>query len=50
MYIVMCFSDCRRGVDWAIGFIDTLYIQLILNKHYSAVADLQFTVTRTHTH
>jgi hypothetical protein len=44
----MCISDFRRGLDWTIGFINTLYNQLVLNKKYSAIADLhnlQFTVT-----
>jgi hypothetical protein len=47
-YIVMCISDCRRALDWMIGFINTLYNQHVLNKQYSAISDLhnlQFTIT-----
>jgi hypothetical protein len=46
--IVTFVSDCRRGLDWMIGFIDTLYIPLGTTGNYSAIADLhtlQFTVT-----
>jgi hypothetical protein len=37
-------------LDWTIGFIDTLYIQVGTTRTYSAIADLhtlQFTVTQT---
>jgi hypothetical protein len=40
----------RWGMDWMIGFIDTLYMPLGTAGNHSAVADLhtlQFTVTRT---
>jgi hypothetical protein len=43
-YIVMCFSDCRQGLDWMIGFVKSTRIY----KQYSTIADLhnlQFTVT-----
>jgi hypothetical protein len=46
--IVTCISDYRRVLDWTIGFIDTLYVQLVTAGIYSASADLhtlQFTVT-----
>jgi hypothetical protein len=38
----------KRVLDWMIGFIGTLYIQLGTTGSYSAIADLhtlQFTVT-----
>jgi hypothetical protein len=41
-------SDFRRGLNWTIGFIDTLYTQLGTAGNYGAVAILhtsQFTVT-----
>jgi hypothetical protein len=40
----------RRGMDWMIGFIDTLYTLLGNIGNYLAIADLhtsQFTVTHT---
>jgi hypothetical protein len=42
----------RRGTDWVIGFIDTLYTLLGTTGNYSAIANLhtlQFTVIHTHT-
>jgi hypothetical protein len=42
----------RRGLDWMIGFIETLYTPLGTTGNYSVIADLhtlQFTVTQTHT-
>jgi hypothetical protein len=40
----------RRGLNWIIGFIDTLYTPLGTTGSHSAIADLhtlQFTVTYT---
>jgi hypothetical protein len=37
----------RQVLDWMIGFIHTLYVQLITTDNYSAIiiSTLQFTVT-----
>jgi hypothetical protein len=42
----------RQGMDWMVGFIDTLYTPLGTTGKYSAIANLhtlQFTVTHTYT-
>jgi hypothetical protein len=42
--------DYRRGVDWKIEFIDTLYTPLGTTHNYSAIVDLhtwKFAVTHT---
>jgi hypothetical protein len=42
--------DLQTVLDWMIGFIDNLYIQLGTTGNYSAIADLntlQFTVTHS---
>jgi hypothetical protein len=45
-YIITCVSDYRRGLDWMIGFINTLYNQLVLTSTERDRWFTQFTVHR----
>jgi hypothetical protein len=48
-HVLEMYVTIRRGLDWMIGFIDTLYTPLGTTCNYSATADLQ-TVQFTFTH